>query len=207
VSAPTATVLAATIAALAAVSGYLSTQRWKRRDDKARLYADALQAVRRYEELPFRIARRADSTPVTRERMAGVVSDSFVELGHYRALLLLYSREVGDAYSLLLNRTHRNCRPHREEAWSTQPARRDSAVHMGGRFLFDNKPELALCVVAMRRSLQRGAHFRNLRTRRNLRALIKARELDPNMPMELTTRIRSVARELAALRPAPPRSL
>jgi hypothetical protein len=206
VNASTATVTAAAIAALAAVAGYLSTQRWKRRDDKARLYADALQAVRRYEELPFRIARRADSTPATRERIAGIVSDSFIELGHYRALLLLHSREVGDAYSLLLNRTHRDCRPHRQEAWGMQPPESDSAAHMGGKFLFDNKPELALCVVAMRRSLQPGAHFRARRTQLDLRALIKARELDPTMQMELTTRIRSIAKEISALRPPPPRS-
>ncbi|MFF5288350.1 hypothetical protein [Paractinoplanes globisporus] len=63
---PLATVIAAAIAALTAVGGYLSTQLWKRRDEKIRLYADALQAVRRYEELPFRIARRADSLPATR---------------------------------------------------------------------------------------------------------------------------------------------
>jgi hypothetical protein len=205
-TASTATVIAATIAALAAIAGYLSAQRWKRRDDKARLYADALQAVRRYEELPFRIARRVDSSPATRERMAGIVSDSFVELGHYRALLLLHSREVGDAYSLLLNRTHRDCRPHRQEAWSMPPPRNDSAAHMGGKFLFDNKTELALCVVAMRRSLQLGAYFRARRTRRDLRELIKARKLDPSMQMELTTRIRSIAKEIPSLRPPPPRS-
>jgi hypothetical protein len=50
VNPPLATVVAAAIAALTAVGGYLSTQRWKRRDEKIRLYADALQAVRRYEE-------------------------------------------------------------------------------------------------------------------------------------------------------------
>lgn len=200
------TVIAAVIAALAAISGYLTTQRWKRREDRARLYADALQAVRRYEELPFRIARRVDSSPATRERMAGTVSDSFVELGHYRALLLLHSREVGDAYSLLLNRTHRNCRPHRQEAWSMPPPRNDAAAHMGGKFLFDNKPELALCVVAMRRSLHFGAFYRAWRTRRDLRELIKVREVDPDMQMELTTRVRSIAKDILSLRPPAPRS-
>jgi len=206
VNPPTATLIAALIAALTAVSGYLSTQRWKRRDDKIRLYADALQAVRRYEELPFRIARRADSAPETRERMAGMISDSFIELGHYRAFLLLYSREVGDAYSLLLNRTHRSCRPHRQEAWGMPPLRRDAAAHLGGRFLFDNKPELALCVVAMRRSIKPGAYLRGLRTRRDLRALVAARQLDPSVQSELTTRMRSLSREMSALRPPPPRS-
>jgi hypothetical protein len=206
VNPPTATLIAAVIAALTAVSGYLSTQRWKRRDDKIRLYADALQAVRRYEELPFRLARRADSAPETRERMAGMISDSFIELGHYRAFLLLYSREVGDAYSLLLNRTHRSCRPHRQEAWSMPLIRRDESAHLGGRFLFDNKPELALCVVAMRRSLKPGASFRRFLTRRDLRALVEARQLDPSVQSDLTARIRSLSREMSALRPPPPRS-
>ncbi|WP_127502363.1 hypothetical protein [Actinoplanes solisilvae] len=205
-SPPTATLLAAAIAAVAAVGGYLSAQRWKRRDDKVRLFADALQAVRRYEELPFRISRRPDSSPATRERMAGLVSDSFIELGHYRALLLLHSREAGDAYALLLNRTHRDCRPHRQQAWSMRLVRQDSDAHMGGKFLFDNKPELALCVVAMRRSLRPFAVLRGRRTRREIRALIAARELDPTMPMELTTRLRAISRELSSLRPPPPRS-
>ena len=199
-------VISATIAALTAVGGYLSAQRWKRRDDKVKLYADALQAVRRYEELPFRISRRADSKPATRERLAGVISDSFVELGHFRALLLIYSREVGDAYALLLNRTHRDCRPHRQQAWNTPPLVRDSGVHLGGKFLFDNKEELALCVSVMRRSLMPTAFFRRRQMRKDIRDLIAARSLDPAMTMELTTRIRAVAKEISAIRPAPPRS-
>jgi hypothetical protein len=138
--------------------------------------------------------------------MAGLVSDSFIELGHYRALLLLHSREAGDAYALLLNRTHRDCRPHRQLAWSMRLVRQDSDTHMGGKFLFDNKPELALCVVAMRRSLRPFATLRRNRTRREIRALIAARELDPTMQMELTTRLRAISRELLSLRPPPPRS-
>jgi hypothetical protein len=36
-----------------------------RRDEKARLYAEAIKAVKEFEELPYRIAKRADSGPTT----------------------------------------------------------------------------------------------------------------------------------------------
>lgn len=134
------------IAAAVAVLGYVVNQQWKRRDRKAEMYAQALKAVRTYDELPFRIVRRRAADAETRERYGSLVSDSFIELGFYRAWLLIDSREVGDAYSILLNKTHSECRPNRQAAWATPAVKEDAEAHLGGKFIFNNKPEWSLCV-------------------------------------------------------------
>jgi hypothetical protein len=184
----------ALIAAAVAVLGYVVNQQWKRRDRKAEVYAQALKAVRTYEELPFRIVRRKDADAETRERYGGLVSDSFIELGFYRAWLLIDSREVGDAYSILLNRTHSECRPNRQAAWATPVVKEDAEAHLGGKFVFNNKPEWSLCVGAMRRELSFWAPFKKLKTRREISKLIKARHLDLNIDLDLTARLRNAAR-------------
>jgi hypothetical protein len=57
------TIIAALIAALVAVTGYMLTQAQARRERRAREFADALAAVEEYLEAPYRIRRRQAATP------------------------------------------------------------------------------------------------------------------------------------------------
>ena len=56
------TIIAALIAALVAVAGYMVTQAQARRERKAKEFADALAAVEEYLEAPYRIRRRQAAT-------------------------------------------------------------------------------------------------------------------------------------------------
>jgi hypothetical protein len=57
---------AAVIAALTTLAGYLVSQSWSRRERYAKVYAEALGALRRWEEIPYVI-----SVPRVGRTMAG----------------------------------------------------------------------------------------------------------------------------------------
>lgn len=141
------------LTALVAAVGYLLNQAANRREHRARIYADALEAVREYEELPIRIARRGIGDAATRTELGGRISDSIVRLGFYRAWLLIESIEVGSAYGTLLDQSHRIGRRYRAEAWTRAPLTTDKEAHLVGLYSFDNKPEWNLCMLVMRREL------------------------------------------------------
>jgi len=93
-------------AAGVALVGYLLSQAAGRRQHKTHLFAEALEAVKAFEELPFRIAKRPASDATTRAELSNKVSDLFVKLGFYRAWTQIESPLVGEAYVILLDKTH-----------------------------------------------------------------------------------------------------
>jgi hypothetical protein len=123
------------IAASVALTGYVMTQAANRRRQKAKLFAEAIEAVKAFEEVPYRIAKRAASGGPTRADLGNRVSDLFVKLGLYRAWLQIESPLAGEAYVLLLDRTHEEVAPHREAAWARPVHERDAAPadQEGGR--------------------------------------------------------------------------
>jgi hypothetical protein len=63
------------IAASVALTGYVMTQAANRRRQKAKLFAEAIEAVKAFEEVPYRIAKRAASGGPTRADLGNRVSD------------------------------------------------------------------------------------------------------------------------------------
>src|SRR5437868_3685712 len=95
------TLLGAAIAALAAVLGYAVSQQANRQARKTQFYAEALRAIKELEEMPYRIARRLDSSPETRASLGREINDIFVNVSFYLAWLEIDSPLVGRAYKLL----------------------------------------------------------------------------------------------------------
>ena len=58
------------VAGLAALLGFLGNQLANRRERKSKIYAEALEAVQQYTELPFIIRRRPSSDGATRAALA-----------------------------------------------------------------------------------------------------------------------------------------
>src|SRR5438128_11565946 len=143
----------AVIAGTTALIGYLLTQLSARRDRQSRIYAEALASVRALEELPFRIRRRSSSDPATRAALAAQQSDIFTDLRFHTTYLQVHSKVVGDAFVDLVDRTRRFAAQFREEAWRSPIMLTDEEMTFRFGYTFDNKPELDLCVLAMRREL------------------------------------------------------
>jgi hypothetical protein len=111
-----AVVIAAIIAASVATFGYVITARAKLLEDRRKTYAEALAAVHAYQELPHRIRRRPDSSPMTLDAMGTVISDIQRDLDFYKSLLYLDSPEVGDMYNALVQTSRDQGRKYRDEA-------------------------------------------------------------------------------------------
>jgi hypothetical protein len=144
-------------AAGVALVGYLLSQAAGRRQHKTHLFAEALEAVKAFEELPFRIAKRPASDATTRAELSNKVSDLFVKLGFYRAWTQIESPLVGEAYVILLDKTHAAVGPLRKAAWERDLLQTDREAHIDGLFFVDNKPETALCLAVMQRELRADA--------------------------------------------------
>src|SRR3954447_13951203 len=106
---------------LVALTGHWVTQHANRRERRSKVYAEALEALARYQELPYRILRRENDSGSTRAEMSRAVSDAQASLEYYRTLLRVESPEVGSAYARLVATTKREGGPFRDEAW-TAPA-------------------------------------------------------------------------------------
>jgi hypothetical protein len=170
-----APVLAAIIAGLVAVLGYLVTQFVNRRDRKAKSFAEALAAVREYQELPYLVRRRAASDGATRAAHAQRWSEVMAKLGFYVAWLRIDSPTAGLAYADLVTQTRRQCRGHLADAWAGTVIESDADM-IGPKALFrwDNGAELDLCVFAMRRELR---FLRSLLSRSTQRLLDQQRQI------------------------------
>lgn len=80
------------IAGLVALVGFLLNQLANRRERRSKIYAEALQAVQEYSELPYKIRRRASSDGATRAALGHAISDSQAQLRFYRSLLQIDPR-------------------------------------------------------------------------------------------------------------------
>jgi hypothetical protein len=58
--------------------------------------------------------------------------------------------------------------PFRAAAWSTPVITKDEDAHLRDSFIYDNKPELALCLLVMRRELSPWTPFLRRSTRKLL---------------------------------------
>lgn len=147
--------LAAIVAAAAALVGYWLTYVSKRSDSKAETYARALAAVEAYKQLPYRICRRAESTPQVRGNLGSVIGDVQQDLAFYRRFLRLDSEAVGLAYDALVDKVYESGGDFRAEAWRTPPAPEDKDMNISGAFDYKDDFEQRTCLLAMRRELRK----------------------------------------------------
>ncbi|MDT0378864.1 hypothetical protein RM572_08770 [Streptomyces sp. DSM 42041] len=169
------TLMVGVITASVALLGYWVNQYIQRREMKAQLYADALQAIHDYEEMPYVIRHRPGSDEEVRATLAQRLSEVFARLKYHQNRLTMDSSVVGEAYARLFARTRHQGGNHREEAWRTTPVSDDGAMPGAAYYPYDNHQEFEACLLAMRRELSPWGPALRPTTRRRLRRLYLGR--------------------------------
>ena len=188
-----ATLITALITALVALLGYWINQHAKRRENKSRMYAEALQVIHSYEDLPYVIRCRPGSDQATRAALAQQISDVFTRINLHQNLLAMDSDVVGEAYADLFRQTRRHGGPHRREAWNAPPVATDAEMSGRAYFPYDNEPEQEICLLAMRRELSPWGWLLRRFTRRKLSRLRRVRPQwsEPDFMREIRARMPS----------------
>ena len=116
----------AAVAAWFAVKKYGREKENDRREARADIYAQALQAVQDYVELPYYVIRRED-TPAGNVAVATRISETQSRLDFHRSWILIHAPEaVRGAYSALVDTARREAGRQISEAWN-RPARNEAA--------------------------------------------------------------------------------
>jgi hypothetical protein len=160
-------VIAAGIAALVAVIGYLVNQAQARRDRKAREFADSLSAVCEYAQLPYSIVLQRLAIPVTtdsdesangeaaaRAEINKKMSDAWSHMHFSLAWLQVESHEVAERYEELVTKARKAEPELRQKAWEENLDNVQSETTLSGRYPFKDLDSWKACVVEMRVALQ-----------------------------------------------------
>ena len=118
-------VIAAIVTGLVALVVLAVNQYQARQDARRKDFAEALAAVERYAELPYRIRRRQDSTPEVRGRIAEFIHGVQQDLLFHKSWMRIQAPRVADVYDSLLQTTREEAGSAMSEAWSTTPIARD----------------------------------------------------------------------------------
>ncbi len=150
-----AVIIAALIAALVAVAGYMLTQAWARRERRAKAFADALAAVEEYLEAPYRIRRRQGSTPEVRSALTAALSDLQARIALHRAWLQVEAPAVGHAYDDLVTAARAEAGTQMADAWNATPLTNDTEMNLKVAYPHPQADaERAKVAAAMRRHLR-----------------------------------------------------
>ena len=152
-AAQTAVVIAAALALLGSLVLWVLNQRAARRERRSAAFGDALAAVERYMELPFRIRRRRDG-PAARHDLASLISDIQVDLAHHHGWLDLVAPTVATAYRDLVTAARREAGTAMSTSWLERPITTDQGMNLAARFARERTDAArAQCVDAMNRTL------------------------------------------------------
>jgi hypothetical protein len=171
----TVPLVAAIIAALVAFIGHWTNQYANRREGRVHTYAEALQALSEYEELPFLIWRRqslSDATLVER------TSELWARVRYYELLLQVDSSAVGAAYVNLVQTTRLQGKPFRKEAWDSPARDKEHAHKPPMSFRYNTQLQRNLCILAMRRELKPWGALMRVSTKRGLEKAILSSRAD-----------------------------
>jgi hypothetical protein len=128
-------VIAATITAVIALVGVLVTvaanQYLARQDRLRKDFAEALAAVERYGEMPYRVHRRQGSTPETRERLSETIHEIQQDLLFHQSWVRIQSPQVAKVYDSLLQAMREEAGAAMTRAWNTAPITRDEDMPLG----------------------------------------------------------------------------
>lgn len=126
----------AVIAALitAAVNQALA-RRKSLEDERARLrstFAEALESVVRYKEMPYAIRRRRSDAPgAERVRLSEEMREIQAKLSYYLMWTAGESKSVGDTYATLVTNLRRVAGAACHDAWIAEPASNDAGMNIG----------------------------------------------------------------------------
>ncbi len=134
-------VIAAVVTGLVALVVLAVNQYQGRQDARRKDFAEALAAVERYAELPYRIRRRQDSTPEVRGRIAEFIHGVQQDLLFHRSWMRIQAPRVAEVYDSLLRTTRDEAGSAMLEAWSTTPIARDEDMPLGERLSFPRMEE------------------------------------------------------------------
>jgi hypothetical protein len=150
-----AAISGATVAALATVLGYLFTQARARRERKAKAFAEAMAAMRRFYDFPHKVWRRSVSDAATRERLSEEHSLGSREVRFHLIWLKIESPVVGEAYEQLWAVVHGARLFNANLAWSSPPRATDQDMvgEPPGFWRKAGARETDLCIRAMRNEL------------------------------------------------------
>jgi hypothetical protein len=143
----------AVIAAATALSGYLINSAAGRRTDRARRYAEALDAIERYRQLPYSFLRLHNGTTEMRIELARMLGEVQVSLALYRRWLALESPELGAAYDAVVDKIREQNSGFRRDALSRPIADEDLAIEIDRPYKFDDRPQRAELLRIMRKHL------------------------------------------------------
>jgi hypothetical protein len=147
------------------------------------MYAEAIAAIRAFEQIPYMVRRRADETGATRAATAVKLTELNTGVTYNEKLPLINSLAVGCAYGLLASVTKEQVRAHRDEAWRTPVISCDDQVPLSTQqYHYDNGSEWDLCVLAMRRELTLAGSLRRRRTLRECTTLARRKWVDAALP-------------------------
>jgi hypothetical protein len=147
------TLVVGILAAVVAILGYTITNSMNRIERRSRIYANAISALVQFQNLPFRIRRRSDSSDATRTIVGERVRDVQETLSYHVVLLRLDSPRVGTVFAELVRNTRKEGVRYRHDAWASPPATSDADMSLVVSYEYHNEAELEKCIVLMQREL------------------------------------------------------
>ncbi len=124
-------VIAAVIAGLAAVLGYLIGQRQATLERKRRACAEAMADALRWLELPYRIRRRPNDDPETLNELAEKSSSLREQLGFHEKWLSVEVPQVHQSFTDLVTKVRKAAGPAISDAWEARPAETPREMNVG----------------------------------------------------------------------------
>lgn len=124
-------VIAAILTGSVAIFSLVVTQVQARQDARRKDFAEALAAVERYAELPYRVRRRQASTPAVRGQIAEHIHEVQQDLLFHKNWMRIQAPRVADIYDSLLRTTKEEAGSAITEAWSTTPISKDEDMPLG----------------------------------------------------------------------------
>lgn len=149
----------ATITAVFTLAGVLATvvvnQHLTRQDRLRKDFAEALAAVERYAELPYRVRRRQGSAPETRERLSDIIHSVQQDLLFHQSWVRIQDPCVADAYDALVAAIKAEAGSAMSEAWRTAAIATDEDMPLGDGYDFSRmRQNRAEYVGVVRRQLE-----------------------------------------------------
>ena len=141
------------LAAVVAILSYTITNAMNRTERRSKTYADAMLALVQFQNLPFRIRRRSDSSDATRTVVGHRIRDVQEALFYHTVLLRLDSPSVGTAFAVLVEKTREKGVRYRHDAWTSPPATSDADMSLVISYDYENKEELDECIDLMQGEL------------------------------------------------------
>jgi hypothetical protein len=153
-------IVAASIAAVVAVLGYLVASAAARRERLAKTFAEALSAVSRYADVAYRVRRRPREDPDIRWELAQLLSDAHAAMDFYEYWMAVEAPAISESYTRLVHTARDEVGKAIKSAWEKPPFARDVDINagLGAEFGFD-QGELPgarkECIARMRKQLRR----------------------------------------------------